>query len=71
MIVACIIMFIFGLAMLGAMMYSNMFFICVFQGTAMQAGEYSLAMIAGMMITSMSSGFLVNKTGYRPWIIGG
>lgn len=70
-IVAAVIMFLFGLAMMGAMMYSNMFFIYIFGGTTLEAGEYSIAMVVGMMITSISSGFLVNKTGYRPWIIVG
>ena len=66
-------MFMFGLALMGAMMYSNMLFLYVLDSSmdTLKAGEYSIAMVVGMMITSMSSGFLVNKTGYRPWIIGG
>lgn len=70
-IVACTIMFLFGLTMMGAMMYSNMFFIFIFGGTTIEAGEYSLALVIGMMITSLSSGALVNRTGYRLWIIPG
>lgn len=70
-IMAAIFMFVFGIGMMGAMIYSNMFAISVLQLTTMEAGEYSLAMVAGMMITAMSSGALVNKTGYKPWLIAG
>ena len=70
-IMASVFMFIFGIGMMGAMMYSSMFSISVLGYTPLQAGEYSLAMVAGMMITAMSSGALVNKTGYRPWLIAG
>ena len=70
-IMAAVFMFIFGIGMMGSMMYSSMFAITVFGLTPLEAGEYSLAMVAGMMITSLSSGALLNKTGYRPWLIAG
>ena len=50
------------------MIYSNMFAIGILGMTTMEAGEYSLAMVAGMMITAMASGALVNKTGFKPWL---
>ncbi len=68
---ACIFMFVFGLAMMGAMMYSSMFAISILGLDTLEAGEYSLALVAGMMITSMLSGNLVNRTGYKPWLIVG
>ena len=43
----------------------------VFGLTTLQAGIWSLAMVAGMMITSLSSGALVNRTGYKVWLIVG
>lgn len=68
---ACIFMFVFGLAMMGAMMYSSMFAITILGLDTLEAGEYSLALVAGMMITSMLSGNLVNRTGYRLWLTAG
>ena len=70
-ILSCIFMFIFGIGMMGAMTYANLFAIKVLGFTFMEAGTYSLAMVAGMMITAMSSGALVNKTGYKVWLISG
>lgn len=70
-IMAAVFMFIFGIGMIGAMMYTNMFVITVMGLDTLEAGIWSLAMIAGMMITSMSSGALVHKTGYKPWLIAG
>lgn len=70
-VMAAVFMFIFGIGMMGAMIYSNMFAIAVMGMTTLEAGEYSLAMIAGMMITSLSSGALVNRTGYKLWLTAG
>lgn len=70
-VMAMIFMAIFGIGMMGAMMYSNMFAIMVFGLSTMDAGIWSLAMVAGMMITSMASGVLLNRTGYKPWLIAG
>ncbi len=70
-VMACIFMAIFGIGMMGAMMYTNMFAISVIGLTTLEAGMWSLAMVAGMMITAMSSGALLNRTGYRPWLIAG
>lgn len=70
-VMAAIFMFIFGIGMIGAMMYTNMFVITVMGLSTLDAGVWSLAMIAGMMITAMSSGMLLNRTGYKPWLIVG
>ena len=43
----------------------------VFGLTTLQAGIWSLAMVVGMMITSISSGALVERTGYKLWLIAG
>lgn len=70
-VLSAIFMAIYGIGMIGAMMYTNMFAISVFGLTTLEAGEWSLAMVIGMMITSLSSGALVNRTGYRGWLIVG
>lgn len=68
---ASVFMLVFGLAMMGAMMYSSMFAIYILGLSTLEAGEYSIVLVIGMMITSIISGNLVNKTGYRFWIILG
>ncbi len=70
-IMAGVFMFLFGIGMVGAMMYTNMFVIAVMGLDTLEAGIWSLAMIAGMMITSVSSGMFLHKTGYKPWLIIG
>ena len=70
-IMSAVFMAVFGIGMMGAMMYTNMLAVGVFGLTTLEAGIWSLAMVAGMMITSMSSGSLVNRTGYKPWLIVG
>ena len=70
-IMAAIFMAIFGIGMIGAMMFTNMLAVGVFGLTTLQAGIWSLAMVVGMMITSISSGALVERTGYKAWLITG
>lgn len=70
-IMASIFMAVFGIGMIGAMMFTNMLAISVFGLTTLEAGVWSLAMVIGMMITSISSGSLVNRTGYKSWLIAG
>ncbi|MDO5852727.1 MAG: MDR family MFS transporter [Thermoplasmata archaeon] len=70
-VMGAIFMFIFGIGMMGAMMYASMFAISVIGLTTLEAGEWSLSLVVGMMITSISSGFLLNRTGYRVWLIFG
>lgn len=70
-VVACIMMLIFGIALTGSMTYSSMFAIYVLGLSVMEAGEYAIAMVLGMMITAMGSGQLLTRTGYRPWLAAG
>ena len=70
-VAAMIFMALFGLGMMGAMTYASYFNIAIFGLTTLEAGKVSLAMVAGMSITAMSSGALVNKTGYKPWLLAG
>jgi len=71
-VLAAIFMFIFGIGMMGAMTYASMFAVTILMnGDTLLAAEYSLAMVFGMMLTAIPSGHLVNRTGYRPWLIAG
>ena len=70
-VMAMIFMFIFGLAMMGAMMYSSMFAIYILGLSTMEAAEYTIAMIVGMIITATASGNMVNRTGYKIWLTAG
>jgi len=71
-VMAAAFMFIFGLGMMGSMTYSSMFAVTILmEGDTLLAAEYSLAMVAGMMITAMSSGRFLNRTGYKIWLIVG
>lgn len=70
-IMAAIFMFVFGIGMMGAMTYSSYFAIAILGLSTLESGIYSIAMVVGMMITAMSSGALLNKTGYKPWLISG
>ena len=66
-----IFMLIFGFAMMGASTYISFFGINVLGFTAMEAGEYGMAMVAGMMISSIASSSLLQRTEYRLWLIMG
>ncbi len=71
-LLACaIFMLLFGIGLIGAMTYASMFNIYVYGLTTLEAGEVMIALVAGMMITSLASGSLLNRTGYRPWLIAG
>jgi EmrB/QacA subfamily drug resistance transporter len=64
-------MLIFGLAMMGCMTYIAIFMQAVIGISATNTGTIMLPMVAGLMITSMVSGFSASRTGYRPWLIAG
>lgn len=64
-------MLIFGLALTGSLTYLSMFSIYIMGLTAREAGYITIAMMAGMMISALASGRLVERTGYRPWVIAG
>ncbi len=68
---AAVYMFIMGLAMIGTLTFIAMYMQQMFDIGAMECGLYLLLMVIGMMITSMGSGMLVSRTGYRGWIVVG
>jgi EmrB/QacA subfamily drug resistance transporter len=67
-VVGAFIMLIFGLGMTGALAYLSMFGIYIFGLTIEEAGYMLVAMVVGMMITSLLSGKYVQRTGYRLWV---
>ena len=68
---ACIGQFVINLCTMGATTYIARYFQGVLLLDATTAGFYLLPFVAGMLITSLSSGFLLNRTGYRIWLILG
>ncbi len=61
-------MFITGLALMGASTYISFFGIDVLGFSVLEAGEYAMAMVFGMIITSVASGGTVYRTGFRIWL---
>ena len=57
--------------MIGVLTYVALYIITIYDYDTLQCGFALLPMVFGMMITSMGSGMLVNKTGYRVWVILG
>ena len=68
---SCIMMFVFGVAMIGATTYVSMYAIKVLGYDTLTAGEYAMAMVVGMIVTSMLGGSTVNRIGYRIWLVLG
>ena len=64
-------MFVFGLALFGSTTYVAYLGINVLGYTVLEAGQYAMSMVVGMMITSIGSGALLSRTGYRPWLVFG
>lgn len=64
-------MFLMGLTMMGANTYIAFFGINILGFSAMTTGEYAMAMVIGMVLTTTVSGATVYRTGYRPWLITG
>ena len=64
-------MIIFGMGMMGIMAYLPSFMQIVVGISATNSGLIILPMVIGIMITSMTGGFTVKRTGYRPWLMAG
>jgi len=65
-------MLIFGIGMMGAMTFAGYFgtFI-LFELDTLTSSYYTLFLVVGMMVSSMISGALCERTGYRPWLVAG
>ena len=70
-VLSAIYLFILGLAMIGVLTYVALYIITIYDYDTLQCGFALLPMVFGMMITSIGSGMIVNKTGYRILVIIG
>lgn len=68
---SCIGILVMGLGMFGIMAYMPSFMQNVIGISATNSGEVMIPMVAGLMLTSISSGVLAKRTGYKPWLIVG
>ncbi len=67
-----IVALLFGAAFLGAILYLTQFNQQVFGATASTAGLMLLPMVGGMMVSSISTGQLISRTGhYKRFIVTG
>jgi EmrB/QacA subfamily drug resistance transporter len=70
--VCCVLAFIVGFAMLGALTFMPTFMQFVDGVSATESGLRTLPMVAGLLITSMGSGILVGRTGrYKIFPVAG
>ena len=70
-VLGAIYLFILGFAMIGSLTYIAVYIVSVYNYDSLQCGFAMLPMVFGMMITSMGSGMMVRRTGYRIWIVLG
>ena len=64
-----IVALLFGAAFLGSILYLTQFNQQVFGASASQAGLMLLPMVAGMMVSSLSTGQIVSRIGSYKWFI--
>ena len=64
-------LFVIGLMLFGSMVYINLMGMELLGFSASETGVYSLALVFGMSLTSMLSGMMLERTGYRPWLVAG
>ncbi len=69
--ISCIGMLVMGMGMFGIMAYMPSFMQNVIGISATNSGEVMIPLIAGLMLTSISSGILAKRIGYKPWLIVG
>ena len=70
-VISMAIMLLYGIAMLGTLSFIAMYMIYSYGIGTMECGLMLLPLVFGMMVTSMGSGMLVAKTGYRLWTVIG
>lgn len=71
MVSSSVMIFVFGMTMMGVLTFITVFLQMIMGYTPTESGYVTLALVAGMMITSISSGALLNRTGYKPWLVIG
>ncbi len=69
--ITCIAMFITGLCGYGITAFTPSFMQNFIGVSAISSGIILIPMVFGLMITSLVSGFLLKRTGYKPWLLVG
>jgi EmrB/QacA subfamily drug resistance transporter len=64
-------LFIMSLGMFGVVGFLPLFLQAVMGMSATNSGMLTIPLMIGSMITSISSGFLLKRTGYKPWLLAG
>ncbi len=64
-------LFIMALGMFGVISFLPLFLQAVVGMSASNSGELIIPLMAGVMITSLLSGFLLRRTGYKIWLLIG
>ncbi|MGE5379326.1 MAG: MFS transporter, partial [Candidatus Saccharibacteria bacterium] len=64
-------LFIMSLGLFGVVSYLPLFLQAVVGMSATNSGELIIPMMAGVMLTSLLSGFLLKRTGYKIWLMIG
>jgi hypothetical protein len=64
-------LFIMTFGMFGVISFLPLFLEAVVGMSASNSGELIIPMMGGVMLTSLASGFLLKRTGYKPWLIIG
>ena len=64
-------LFIMAVGMFGVLGFLPLFLQAVMGMSATNSGLVTIPLMIGSMITSISSGFLLKRTGYKPWLVAG
>ena len=64
-------LFIMAFGMFGVVGFLPLFLQAVMGMSATNSGMLTIPLMVGSMITSISSGFLLKRTGYKPWLLIG
>ena len=64
-------LFIMAVGMFGVIGFLPLFLQAVMGMSATNSGMLTIPLMLGSMVTSISSGFLLKRTGYKPWLVIG
>jgi EmrB/QacA subfamily drug resistance transporter len=64
-------LFVMALGLFGVISFLPLFLQAVIGMSATNSGATLIPLMLGMMATMLTSGFLLKKTGYKPWLLAG
>jgi len=70
-LLSAVYLFLLGLCLFGMLMYVALYITMIYDYDALGCGLTMLPMVFGAMTTSVVSGILYNRTGYRFWLVLG